>query len=333
MRALAILALAGACGGAKAAGPTPIANQAMVVKTEGWTVARVLAAMSPDVAFMMKLDTHRVRTSPILAPYWDQITAWSTARAGGTHCDGMSDLDATVVMTLGGTVATPEVGVWLLDTDAQVIRRCVEHIQAAPAAGVRVSVDGDFASIQPAAVGTAAAGMVFLDDHTVFLRSTKAPGLDRAATLAATRERADAPRFGELDDLFAADAPLWALVVGSSPAFVSAGQKFRTAALTLGLGKRVDLDMQVRMLAPDAALSAAQTIEQQGQTAVTMGFVTELTATADADLLAVHVALTKDAIDKLVVMFGSAMSGAFGATSPVAPVTPPPVAPAPIAVP
>jgi hypothetical protein len=317
--ALVILfAVVAACGGGSKS-VTPITNVA-VPEVHPWTAARVRATLPPDASVVIKVETAPIRTSEVVGPMWAQLSASSFKKMG--TCQEIADLDATMVVVVSGTEAMPAFSVWMLDTPAATVRRCMEKTAAAPPEKLQVTIDGDFASIT-GGPGGARGGVLFLDDSTVVMSFEKSPTFDRAHLLAATQERHDALADPALDELFASSAPVWGYGTAASPMLASlAAGKFRTFAVTVGLSKLMTVDARVRMTAPDKASDAANMVSSQGGAVVQMGMIDEIKASAEDDTLVVHAVFSKASIDKLMSMMGG-MLGGGGGSMPFGPPTGP----------
>jgi hypothetical protein len=322
---ITVVVVAGCGGGTKK--PVPVIENNAVVQAEPWTVARVRATLPPDAALVVKLETRPIRTSEVIGSFWTMLSEKSFAQVG--VCQAFKDLDMTMVLVASGTQASPVFSIWILDTSASALRTCFEQLAAGPPDKAQITIDGDFVTIATATGGSRGA-VVILDDHAAFMTIGKAPILDRAQLLAATQDRLDTIRDAELDELFVSLAPVWAFASGTAPMFGSfpMNNKFRTAAVTVGLGKLMAVDALVHMTRPEEAATVAQLVQAQGQSAVQMGMADELRASADAGALVVHVAFSKAALQKVVNLLGGMLGGIINSQG-VVPTPPPAPAPAP----
>jgi hypothetical protein len=311
---LAVIAVIAGCGGGTRP-PKPIENTA-VPQARPWTVDRVRSTLPPDTSIVVKLATGPIRSSEILGPMWEKLTAEALKKAG--VCQEMKDIDATIMIVVSGTEESPVMALWVLDTSVASMRACMDRLAATPPADVQIKVDGDFVSITTGPDGPLG-GILILDEHSAVVSFERSPSLARARLQAQTQERADAFHDAALDELFASPAPVWGYGSAAAPMLAkTAGGRLRTLAVTVGIAKLIDVDARVRMNRPDDAATTAQLIQTQGASIVQMGMATEVKATAQADVLVVHATFSKASLDRMMSMFGG-MLGGGGAPGPMQP--------------
>ena len=315
---LAAAAVLAGCGGKPK--PAAIGNEAKKpLVTEPWTVDRALSTIPPGTTAVIYADIDRLRESALLGSYYDGVKSMVTQRLSPA-CAQVS-WTGKVVAIVGGERGAVTMTAFVVGADAPALRDCMTS--AENAGGTEVTVDGDAIFYQD----TRGSGAVqFPDDRSLVVHVTMGAGVvevDRVALESATTIRSGEP-YAELAQLRGSSAPVWALVSGSSAMLQDQSpMQFRVATVTADLDDDLAADVRVRFAKKDDATSLARTIQQQGQMAVGMGFLTKLDATADGDTVVVHVEATKASIDSLVQTLGS--FGAGGGAGPFGP--PPPPAP------
>jgi hypothetical protein len=310
---LAALAVAGCGGKAK---PTEIENQATPPPKAAWTVDRALATMPPDTTAVVYADIDHLRGSELVGAYLDQLTA--PARAGMSAECAELKWTGKVVAIISGERDAVNATVFAVGVGGEELRQCMANAPARP--GTKLVVDGDAFLVS---FDGGSMGIQILDDHTAVMAFATGKGrtVDRVVLEGATTERPNAATLPELGELRASSLPVWAVASGTSSLFASSPMKFRTATFTAAVDAKLALDLRVKFAKKDEATLIAQTIQSQGQMAVSMGFVTVLDAHADGDVAVVHAEATKASIDKMVGMMRS--FGGGGAMSPFGPPPPP----------
>ena len=303
------------CGGTTT--PTPAADP-HPVRREPWSVGRVLATLPPDTGMVLRIDLGRVQRSKLVAPYWKQALDRLAGAGTPTACAEAETTDATIVAVIDGTAPGGSWTVWALGADAPRVRRCLDQLAAVRAGTAAVATGGDYATIS---TSTSRVGVLFLDERTVLFHTLSTPTVDRAATIAATRERDDAPSWGDdLADLVASSAAAWLYVAGTSPLYRSAPFPFRSGELRFELTDRLVIDVHVRLGDADRADELATKIADQGQMITTLGLVESINAWAEGDALLLRLELSDRSLRQLVQLVGAGLGAGMLAPT----VTPPP---------
>jgi hypothetical protein len=305
---VSILAAA-ACGGGKPTPPT-VGNVAAPPSAPAWTVDQVFETVDPDAALVIFSDFDALKANDLIAGLGDELEKlFANVHA---PCEGSSisgQLVATVSMR-----TSYEFMVWGLHTATEDWLDCLRD--NAKAKGQTITVDGDYLTTT-----TDKFAMSYLVlDHETIVFAAAPQTISRDDMVARTKPRQGGAGIPEMQALRATGAPVWAAARGASPLFHVLPFKFGGGRLTVDVTDHIALDASVAITTPGVAASLAQKIQQQGQLAVQMGFVSALDAHDAADALVVHAELTRASIDKLLSMMTS-MSGMGIA----APPGPPPV--------
>jgi hypothetical protein len=308
---LMVVALAG-CGGSKPK-QEPLANNAAPPPAPSWTIDRVFRTIDPGTGVVLYVDVDTLKASEIFAGVTEQIEKAFANQTMGP-CDGLT-ISGKIVVSVSKTGADYEAMVWSVGGSTEPWLACLRA--NAESKGAKVTVDGDYLT-----TSTDKATMAYLVLDPEALVIAVAPvTVSRDELVARTEPRDDGAGIPEMSKLRAGGTPIWVAARGSSPLFNGMSLKFRTGSMTIDVKDHVDIDVRVALTAVDQATMLASTIQQQGQAALSMGFLTALDAHSAGEQLIVHAELTKASIDKIVSMAG-AMTGSMGG-GPVKPFGPP----------
>lgn len=266
----------------------------------------MLDTIDPAAGLVIVVDVDALKANELMAGLGDDL---AKAFPDATSPCTTNAAPGTIVATVALRPAF-EFVIWGVGTSTQQWLDCLRA--TAESKGERVTVDGDYLTTD---IG-GKLGMSYLVLGPDSLVIVGAPHIVSRADLVARTKPREAKSATDVAVLPAGVA-IAATAHGSDAMFASLPIKFRTATLAIDVSDHVDIVGRMLFTASEAATTLAAKIQQQGQTLVQMGFLSEIHASSDGDELGVHAELTRASIDKMIALVLARTGG--GTTSGSAP--------------